>query len=130
MSSAGAVWGLWCRPHAWPTLEAPGDGASVARPDVVIDIPQRIAWSRDRGWTALGDVRRALGQPTGVCALIAHGDGSHLDLGDAILCGLTDDGETVGAARSTAAVPGRIARSRLGMPGTFCTPMTWTRSSW
>jgi len=98
MSSAGAVWGLWCRPHAWPTLEAPGDGASVARPDVVIDIPQRIAWSRDRGWTALGDVRRALGQPTGVCALIAHGDGSHLDLGDAILCGLTDDGETVGGS--------------------------------
>ena len=98
MSWAGAVWGLWCRPQSWPTPEAPDDGANVARPDLVIDIPEGIAWSHDRGWRALGDVREALRQPTGVCALIAHGDGSHLDLGEAILCGLTDGGETVGGS--------------------------------
>ena len=98
MSSAGAVWGLWCQPESWPTPEAPGDGADVARPDLVIDVPEGIAWSHDRGWRPLGDIRQALSQPTGVCALIAHGDGSHLDLGEAILCGLTDDGETVGGS--------------------------------
>jgi hypothetical protein len=98
MSSAGAVWGLWCRPHSWPTLEAPGDGAHAARPDLVIDVPERTSWSHDRGWGPLGDVREALRRPTGICALIAHGDGSHLDLGEAILCGLTDDGETVGGS--------------------------------
>ena len=98
MSWAGAVWGLWCRPQSWPTPEAPDDGANVARPDLVIDVPEGIAWSHDRGWRALGDVREALRQPTGVCALIAHGDGSHLDLGEAILCGLTDGGETVGGS--------------------------------
>jgi hypothetical protein len=98
MSSAGAVWGLWCEPQSWPAPEAPGDGASVARPDLVIDVPEGTAWSHDRGWGPLGDVREALTRPTGVCALIAHGDGSHLDLGEAILCGLTDDGETVGGS--------------------------------
>jgi hypothetical protein len=96
MSSAGAVWGLWCQPQSWPVLEAPGDGANVARPDLVIDVPEGTAWSHDRGWRPLGDVRQALRRPTGICALIAHGDGSHLDLGEAILCGLADDGETVG----------------------------------
>jgi hypothetical protein len=70
----------------------------VARPDLVIDVPEGIAWSHDRGWRPLGDIREVLRQPTGVCALIAHGDGSHLDLGEAILCGLTDDGETVGGS--------------------------------
>ena len=96
MSWAGAVWGLWCRPQSWPTPETPDDGANVARPDLVIDVPEGTAWSHDRGWRPLGDVRQVLRRPTGICALIAHGDGSHLDLGEAILCGLADDGETVG----------------------------------
>ena len=96
MSEAGAVWGLWCQPPACPTLESLGKGADVEHPDLVIDVPQGATWSRDRGWGALGDVREALNQSTGVCALIAHGDGSHLDLGEAILCGLTGDAEIVG----------------------------------
>ncbi len=98
MSSAGAVWGLWCEPKSWPAPETPGDGAGVARPDLVIDVPAGTAWSPDRGWGPLDDVREALRRPTGICALIAHGDGSHLDLGEAILCGLTDESETVGGS--------------------------------
>lgn len=96
MSEAGAVWGLWCQPPACPPLEALGKGADVEHPDLVIDVPQGATWAHNRGWRALGDVRAALNQPTGVCALVAHGDGSHLDLGEAILCGLTGDAETVG----------------------------------
>jgi hypothetical protein len=96
MSEAGAVWGLWSQPPACPTLEALGKGAGVERPDLVIDVPQGATWSHGRGWRALGDVREALNQPTGVCALVAHGDGSHLDLGEAILCGLTGNAETLG----------------------------------
>jgi hypothetical protein len=96
MSEAGVVWGLWCRPPTCPTLEALGKGATAGRPDLVIDVPQGSMWSHDRGWRALGDVRLALKHRTGVCSLIAHGDGSHLDLGEAILCGLTDDAETAG----------------------------------
>src|SRR5215470_8682727 len=30
MSSAGAVWGLWCQPEWWPMREAPYGGADVA----------------------------------------------------------------------------------------------------
>lgn len=107
MSEAGVVWSLWCQPPASPTLESLGTGSSAGRPDLVIDVPQRAMWSHDRGWRALGDVRQALEQPTGICSLVAHGDGSHLDLGGAILCGLADDAETIG----NGAIEGGCTRS-------------------
>ena len=117
MSEAGVVWSLWCQPPVCPTPEALGKGGSVERPDLVIDVPQGTMWSNDRGWRALGDVRQALKQPTGVCSLVAHGDGSHLDLGEAVLCGLTDDAETVGDDPIEGGCTRSFCKKQLGHPG-------------
>jgi len=117
MSEAGVVWSLWCRPPTCPALEALGKGASAGRADLVIDVPQGSMWSHDRGWRALGDVRQALKQHTGVCSLVAHGDGSHLDLGEAILCGLADDAEAAGNGPIEGGCTRSFCKKQLAHPG-------------
>jgi hypothetical protein len=119
MAAVGSVWGIWC-PNPESIIPKSIDRGSRKKSvvsDVIIDAPNGITWSPDCGWQRIASINSVFIKPYRICLLLAHGDGSHLDLGDAIFCGLVEGTETVDSGRLEGGCNERFCKKQAGHPG-------------
>lgn len=89
--------GRGCRPAC-----RPGAGAGRAGQVVIYDALRRERCASEGNDAELDDI---FASPWDLVGFLGHGDGSHLNLGSAVLCGLTDEQESIEGDATPAPVP-------------------------